>query len=138
MGYRLEAMSVPRGFWAISSSYFALSFSLRFGQHEIGKPSTSDLQYLDAVIYEAWRRVKHQWTTIAGIALGLLFLLWFCGLVSFLLGLLLGRDGHVLYSLDSRVDGIFDCVRHAVVAVESEARGAGVMVVVSQTLRKVV
>lgn len=76
------------------------------------------------MVYVGWCRVKHQWTTIASITLGLFLLLRFRGLVSFLLGLLFGRYGQVFHSLDGRVDGIFDCVRHVVVTAESQARGA--------------
>lgn len=95
------------------------------------------LQDLNAVVYVRWRRVEHQRTPITIITLGLLFLLWLRCFVSFLLGLLLGRYSQALYSLDSRVDRVFHCVRH-VVAVESEVRWAGIIAVVSQTLHRVV
>jgi hypothetical protein len=85
------------------------------------------LQNLNAMVDECRCRVEHQWATITSIALGLLLLLWLRGLVSFLPGLLLSRHSHVLHSLDSRVDSIFDCVRHVVVvAVEPEACWVGV------------
>lgn len=89
------------------------------------------------MVYELGRGVEHQRTTITVSSLGLLLLLRLLGLVFLLFGFLLGRNSEVLHTLDSRVDCIFDCVGHIVVAVESEARLAGIAAVVSQSLHKV-